>query len=143
VAVLDEAEFDRAGTIRVRWHPENPVEPDADGRFIIRNDNIKLSGRIIALDGEKLQFKTGRHKYEPPYNKDRMGNPLPQRNEPYMDATAESRECRILSLFAVYGPDAEAKQWVAAEDGWQIDTVDGPVTVEIGPNGPQAGDERR
>ncbi|MCF7853751.1 MAG: heparinase II/III family protein [Candidatus Pacebacteria bacterium] len=138
VAVLDEATFDRVGKIRLRWHPETPAKPDADGHFVIHNDTVKLSGRIVALDGEKLQFTNGRHTFEPPYTKDRMGNPLSQRNEPYMDTVTESKHCRILSLFAVYGPDTEPQQWQAADNGWQVTTNNGPVCVRVGTRGLRA-----
>jgi hypothetical protein len=135
IAVLDDARFARSGQIRVRWHPETLTDPDAHGHFVVRNDTVALSGLIVGLDGEELRFNTGRHKYEPPYNKDRMGNPLPQRREPYLDALMESRHCRILSLFAVYGPETEPTPWTKSGDSWRADTENGPVCVSVGPDG--------
>ena len=131
VAVLDEARFNIPGTIRVRWHPEIYAEPDKEGNFLINNDGVLLSGRIVSAGPERLSFSTGRHKYEPPYNSDRMGNIYPQRNEPFLDAATESDGCRILSLFAVYGKGQETGNWVEADNGWMIDTPEGRVLVQL------------
>ena len=134
IAVLDEARFSEPGMIRVRWHPETAVEPDGNGQFLINNNGVSLSGCIVSGLNNKLNFSTGNHHYDPPYNRDRMGNLLPQRNEPYLDAWTESDSCRILSLFSVYGPDQKPRKWMATDNGWLIDTPGGPVKVYLEDN---------
>ncbi|MFP4028817.1 MAG: heparinase II/III family protein [Candidatus Brocadiia bacterium] len=131
VVVLDSAQFDAPGMIRIRWHPETATQPDENGCFVVRNEPVALTGRIISPGGEKLQFSTGHHKYEAPHNRDRMGNLLPQRHEPYLDASTESDSCSVLSLFAVYGPDSEPGKWATTQNGWGIDTPTGSAEVKI------------
>ncbi len=131
VAVLDEAHFTRPGILRVRWHPETSVAPDKRGAFRIRNHDVTLSGKIVNLDGSEFRTCAGRHRYEPPYDRDRMGNPLPQRREPFFDGLIESDRCRILTLFAVHGPGAAIGDWTKQGNAWYMDQADGPVEVAL------------
>ncbi len=133
VAVLDEARFSRAGEVRVRWHPLKQAEPDENGHFVVRGDDASLTGRIVGVDAGKLSYITDHHRYEPPHDRDRMGNPMPQRHEPFIDATCHADHCRILTLFSVHRPTHPAHVWEVTDDGWSIETPSGRVTLQLCP----------
>ena len=131
VAVLDEAAFAKPGTIRVRWHPATSATPDPTGAFTVVNDGVTFSARIIALDGSPLRLTTGIHQYEPPYDHDRMGNPLPLRHESYIDAFVVADRCCILTLFSVQARDEAAQAWSGGDASWRIGTAQGPIKVRV------------
>ena len=131
VAVLDEAVFAAPGTIRVRWHPGTPAVPDRHGAFTVAIDGVTLSGRIVVLDGAPLRLTTGVHHYDPTYDRDRMGNPLPQRGEPFIDARVESDRCRILSLFAVQEVGREPRPWEGSGTSWCMETAAERIEVQV------------
>lgn len=130
VAVLDEAVFAAPGAIRVRWHPGTPAVPDGHGAFTVAIDGVSLSGRIVSLDRAPLRLTTGVHHYDPPYDHDRMGNPLPQRGEPFIDARVESDRCRILSLFAVHAVGREPCPWEGSGTSWCMETAAERIEVQ-------------
>ncbi|MFW5915635.1 MAG: heparinase II/III domain-containing protein [Planctomycetota bacterium] len=130
VAVYDRADFNQKGKIRIRWHPENRTEPDENGQFTLRNGDAALTGLISSIRDQDIQFDSGKHRYEKPHNRDRMGNRLPQRNEPFMDALLNSDSCGVLSLFSVYGPEESPHPWEESEDGWTVQTPDGEIQVQ-------------
>jgi len=131
VTVLDTAEFGSRGRIRIRWHTETAATPDARGAIRVVNNGITLTGGVVRTDGGQLGYTHGRHRYEPPYDRDRMGNLHPQRNEPYFDAEMDGNECSILSLFSVYGHGERPAEWTDDEDGWGIDTPTGIGRVAL------------
>ncbi len=132
--VLDEAELDVKEPISLRWHTIAPAEPDDEGCFTVRGDKATLTCRVQRLDGE-AELRLGRHEYRPPYDKDRLGNPYPQRHEPFVEIKTENDRCQILSAFCVFGPDEQTPLWQGGADGWSINTPEGPVQVRLEKHG--------
>ena len=54
---------------------------------------------------------------------------MKQKHEPYIELKASDTQCKVLTLFAVYGPGDEAMAWTDADNGWSIITPEGDVTV--------------
>ncbi len=131
VAVLDDATFDKKGKIRVRWHPQSPVEPDSEGNFLLEVNGVTLVGKMVELKGQSLDFTSSTHFYQTPYHKDRIGNELPQRREPYLDAELESQSAKILTLFAIYEGESNVAKWKEGHgQTWKIDLPAGDVVVK-------------
>jgi len=131
VAVVDDARLQVPEEISLRWHTANRCEPDAEGRFMVHCDGVGLSARVVALDGAKLTFRRREHEYRPPFDKSRLGEPLEQRRESYIDVTTTGSSCRLLSLFAVFEPDASLDEWRPTGDGWAIRTGEGRCEVSV------------
>ena len=133
VAVLDEATLAQPERISLRWHTIDRALPDAQGHFhVIGEHGAPLAGRIIALDAAPLTIQRGEHGYEPPHDKDRLGEPLKQRHESYIEAALHADQCRLLTLFAVDVPAASLAGWAADEDhAWSIETSTGAMRVGV------------
>lgn len=131
VVVLDEAEFDTEQQIRLRWHTIDRCEPDQAGQFTVTNDGVKLVSRVVQLDGDTLKLVRDQHSYEPPYNRSRIGTVYPQRNESFVEAQLTDRRCRLLSGFAVFGPDEETAAWQRTDDGLRLNTEDRAIAVSV------------
>jgi len=131
VAVLDSAELAEPQAISLRWHLAEAATPDEQGRFSFTKGQARLVGRVVRLDGEAT-LSLDRHAYKPPYDKDRLDIPYPQRHEPFINIVAKDRSCRILTLFCVEPANAPAADWRETGDGgWAIDTQEGVVTVHV------------
>ncbi|HMB90119.1 MAG TPA: hypothetical protein VKP65_04680, partial [Rhodothermales bacterium] len=131
IAVLDEAQLERAEPISLRWHTIDRSEPDTAGRFRVVGEQATLAAQVVRLDGDAISFRRGEHRYEPPYNVGRLDEPLAQRHESYIEALLTSDTCRLLSLFAVYGPQETASLWRAEGEAWQIETEAGVASVQV------------
>ena len=131
IAVLDEAETVNREEIALRWHTYNNCQVDAEGNFLVSNSGVALAGRIMSLDEVPLKLSRGRHEYRPPYDRNRVGELLEQRREPYIQATLTADRCRFLSLFAVLPVGEEPRQWKTIDGGWMITTSAGEYTVEV------------
>jgi hypothetical protein len=129
VAVLDEATLARPEEISLRWHTADRCEPDAAGRFLVESDGVKLAARVVALDGARLEPVRREHTYRPPYDRNRVGEPLQQRRESYVEVARTAASCRLLTLFAVLPRGAVAATWEADAGGWTIATEGGRFTV--------------
>lgn len=131
VAVLDEATLARPDEISLRWHTADRCEPDAAGRFLVESDGVKLAARVVALDGAAIEPVCREHAYRPPHDRNRVGEPLVQRRESYVEVARTAAACRLLTLFAVLPRGAEAATWEADDDGWTIATEAGRFTVRV------------
>jgi hypothetical protein len=131
--VLDEAELEQADDISLRWHTVLPATPDADGSFAVVNVDNRLACRVEALDGKTDFLGLRRHAYAAPYNRDRTGQLLEQRNEPYVELRLKGRACRILSLFGDAGRGTEGF-WEKSDDRWELATAAGRVEVMCSEN---------
>ena len=131
VAVLDEAELESVENISMRWHTHEAVESDTQGRFSFDYAPARLSGLVTRLDGD-IELLGGHHRYEPPFHLSRTGDPLEQRHEPFIEAFAQDRRCRLLSLFSVSHNSTPASRWNRAGNGWSIETENGVVEVTLG-----------
>ncbi len=132
IAVCDEIELPEADSIRLRWHLcDAPVLEDG-GSFHIEVDGVRLAGLVSALGDPAASITTGRHRYAPPYDHSRTGVPLPQLREPYLDLTLDAARARLITLFAIQGPDDEPAIWQSGgADSWSIATAQGEVTVTV------------
>ncbi|MGB0582039.1 MAG: hypothetical protein ACPGVU_20275, partial [Limisphaerales bacterium] len=65
--------------------------------------------------------------YLPPYDKGRLGNPYPQRHEPYVQIETRTNRLRLLTVFCVTGPGETSATW---SDG-TIETPEGRISVEV------------
>lgn len=125
VAVLDDAVLPVEKSIALRWHTADACEPASDGAFFIRRGAVRLAGRVINLEDGPLTLRRGEHAYEPPFDKGRLGEPLEQRHERYVEALLKGDRCRLLTLFAVIGPDEPDAAWSGGGGGWSIQTARG------------------
>ncbi len=145
VVILDDVQSLRQEPIRLRWHPggEPQIEFPHDFRVVV--DEVALSAKVVELAGaDSPELILGHHAYRPPYDHDRIGNPMPQRHEPYLDATVHGQKARFLSLFAIGEPRApmdlwqqvDSFNWCIGQDDHQVDMqVASGVLSVTGPNG--------
>lgn len=144
IAVLDEVKLGRPEVVRVRWHTGGVATLGEAGAFSVEMEGVCLHAQVLALkrdgpgpgiqDGpgpDVPELKTGVHEYRPPYDHDRMGNPLPQRREPYVDARVPGQECRVLTLLSASGPEEEANAWSWAGPDWCVTTAGGVARVSV------------
>jgi len=129
VAVLDEASLTKPEEISLRWHTSDRCEPDAQGRFLVENGDVRLAARLIALDGSALKFTRREHAYQPPYDRNRLGEALAQRHESYVEVTDTAGGCRWLTLFAVLPPGTAPASWEMEGDRWTIRVGDDRFVV--------------
>jgi hypothetical protein len=132
VAVLDEANLSRPEEISLRWHTANRCTPDAEGRFLVESEGVQLAARVVALDGGAIETVRGEHAHRPPFDRNRVGEPLVQRRESYVEVTRTAASCRLLTVFAVLPRGAAAATWEPEDGGWTIATGDGRFTVCVG-----------
>ncbi len=120
VVVVDAASLRRAETCRLRWHPAtDPVPSAIPGLFTVINGDARIDASVAAADGTALALHAGRHQYQPPFDQDRMNNPLPQRREPYLDASLEADRVCFVSLFAVSSSTDPGRPWHRDDDCWR------------------------
>lgn len=134
IVVLDEAELESDESISLRWHTVDRCTPDDLGHFVVASDDIHLSARVLSLDSAALHFARCEHEYRAPYDQGRMGDPLEQRRESYVETSLTANSCRLLSLFSLFGPGVEAAAWVDADEGWEIVSPDGLCRVSADDN---------
>jgi hypothetical protein len=134
VAVLDEATLARPEEISLRWHTADRCEPDAAGRFLVESDGVKLAARVLALDGAALEPVRREHAYHAPFDRNRVGEPLEQRHESYVEATLTAPTCRLLTVFAVLPRGAAVATWETEAGAATILTGDGRFMVRVGPD---------
>ena len=132
VVVLDDARLRQCDDISLRWHTADRCEPDAQGNFTVRAARASLSARILTLDAGTVAFSREEHLYAPPFDKDRMGEPLEHRRESFVRAQLTGSACRLLSLFAVFGPGQAPQPWKHGPGAWSVETPDGRVEVTAG-----------
>jgi hypothetical protein len=130
LVVLDEAKLPARGRIRLRWHTAVSTKPDAAGRFRLQNKGVSLAASVTSLGGEAT-LASRKHEYRPPYDQGRLGNPYPQRHEPFIEVEARSDRFRCLSLFCVNGPQEPLGQWNRTADTWFIKTPEGEVRIGL------------
>ena len=152
IAVLDDAELEQEESVSLRWHTADRCEPEADGSFVVRGAQASLAGRVVCLSAAPgqgtrpttatcrpgaltgrpaMEVSRGEHEYAEPFDKGRIGDPLEQRRESFIEARLTAKSCRLLSLFAVFHAGEEVEQWEEAGGGWKIETPDGTVSVTV------------
>ena len=133
ILVLDDAELEQSESISLRWHTIDKAAPETDGSFVVSEGGAAAVGRIANLGHGDLQIGRHQHAYAAPYDRDRTGTLLDQRNESFVEATLTDRRCRFLTLFATGaavdfdGPN----RWNQTPTGWTFYGPDGPVTAAV------------
>ena len=128
--VLDDARLQQSQPISLRWHVAGATEPKAGGAFRVRAGQATLAARMVRLDGAAT-IRSGRHRHEPPYNRDSLGAELTQRNDHYVELETAADRCRVLSLFCILGSDGADADWRDTSEGWKIRAPEGEVLVRM------------
>lgn len=136
VAVFDRIELTQMEAVTLRWHTVDRSSPAPDGTFLVQGERAKIAGRIFRPDGGDFSVRRGEHSYQAPYDRNRLGELQVQKHESFIETQARGTEVRLLSLFAVFGPDETPSKWSLGEAGSaSIDTRDETIRVECGPTG--------
>ncbi|MCZ6706265.1 MAG: heparinase II/III family protein, partial [Bacteroidetes bacterium] len=129
VAVLDEGELEIEEDISLRWHTIEEATLGSNGAFQVANQGVVLVGRVEVLNGKLIDHRLRRHKYEPPFNRGRMGDLLEQRREPYVETRLRDKNYRVLTLFALIPDVTVPSEWVRAGQSWSIQMSEGACKV--------------
>jgi len=130
--ILDEAKLEKEEEISLRWHIQNHAKVDPYGRFLIRGQNARITAQVSVLEGNLIGHEERRHLYKTPYDRDRIGDRLEQRREPYIETRLFGSHCKILTLFAAITSTAEPDVfWQKHNQGWEITTIDGTYRVQL------------
>ncbi len=133
ILVLDDAATEKTEPISLRWHPINEPTLTADGAFVVRNGIAAATAQIVNLGAGDPAITLGHHAYTAPFDRERAGDPLEQRHEPFIDATLTDDRCRLLTLFAT-GAAADfggKTAWEKSPAGWVFEGPHGPVTARV------------
>ncbi len=130
VAVLDVCDLLQAEDVSIRWHTFDRAEPDAAGAFVVENNGARLVARMVCLNADRPAFARGEHEYVEPFNLDRLGYPLEQKRESFVEARLLSQHVRLLSVFRTCCPGESPAEWESIEDGWMMISATGMVRVE-------------
>jgi hypothetical protein len=95
------------------------------------SNDVNLSARIVNLSAASSVFQRQEHAYHEPFNKGRLGDIFEDPLESYVEATLQSNQCRLLTLFMVSKSTDPAPVWQCKEDGWWINTDDLAALVRI------------
>ena len=130
-AVLDEVRLAASEEISLRWHTIDRASPDSLGRFLVRGRAAWAAGRIVRLDGPAPAVRRGEHAYRAPFDRDRLGDPLEQRRESYVEALVVAPGCRLLSVFALGGQDGDPASWNDTGAGLEFRGREVTTRVEV------------
>ena len=129
--VYDEGVLERVEEISLRWHTAALANPSIEGAFRVDLDEAELLSQVSILEGDLIDHRMVRHEYAPPFDKDRMGVPLEQRREPYVETRLRDRRFRVLTLFALDEGSSAIDGWVEERGAWRIETNSGRFTTRI------------
>lgn len=132
VVVLDQASLPREREVSLRWHTIRSCTPGDNGAFQFKTERSRLVGQVVPLAGN-MSFRSRHHEYKAPYNRDREGDLLEQRHEPYVEILAKTSQFEAATLF-VAGPVGETTVWVPRSDGWTLQGSDVKCKVTIEEN---------
>lgn len=131
VAVLDEGDLEREESISLRWHTISEAIVSRSGTFSFESNETRMVGCIEILDGTLEGHKNRRHSYEAPYHRDRTGDLLEQRREPYIESVLNGKRYRALTLFALAGDKLVDQQWVRDGETWSFEMADDRCEVTL------------
>jgi len=131
VAVLDEGELETEEEISLRWHMIKEPDLKPDGSFHVVSKGIGLAGRVEVLTGNLTDHRLMRHQYQAPFDRDRMGDLLEQRREPYIETRLRDKSFRVLTLFSLVSELNVPSEWVRGNESWRIRTKDGDCEVVL------------
>jgi hypothetical protein len=131
VAVLDRVILEEREEVTLRWHTVDRSAPTDAGAFVVRGDRAQLAGQVCLPSGQDATIRRAQHAYKAPFDRNRLGELQVQKNESFIETRASGRQLTILSLFAVFPPDTQPREWVCNQVGdWTIDTPEGRVRVQ-------------
>lgn len=131
VAVLDEGQLEKEEAISLRWHTIEPASLRSNGAFHLNSNGVGLAGQIDVLSGNLIQHEQLRHSYEAPFNKDRTGDLLDQRREPYLETQIKDSHYRVLTLFSLISDVSLPSHWVSEDGSWRITTSEEDCKVTL------------
>jgi hypothetical protein len=134
VAVVDDVQLNEGKRMSLRWHTIDKAVPDSDGMFEIVTEHVNLSARVLSLTDEELNLSRGEHRYVSPFDTDRTGAKLEQRQESFILVKPNGSAARILSLFVVLPPGAPKTKWQHSPSGHRVATPDGTFLVNVRDN---------
>ena len=134
VIVLDEARLETSESISLRWNTATTPGRIGEDGFSVQRETVGLTARVIDLHGGETTFRTAKHQYHEPWNKDQFGGILPERDCPYVEALTASDRCRFLSLFAVQ-PGNRIVPWTEADSTYTGQIGDDRLAVIVGSDG--------
>ena len=129
VAVVDDVRLPAPAEISLRWHTIDRCQPDEQGAFLVRGSRAWAAARVVRLDRGTIRTRRAEHTYRPPFDRDRMGEPLEERRESFVEAVVTDAAWRVLSLFAVGPVEEDPRPWMDAERGWRFQGQHGTVEV--------------
>jgi hypothetical protein len=130
VAVVDTVRLATPRTVSLRWHTVAPADLQDHGRFGVRAGTAGLAACVARIDGP-LDVHTGTHEYRPPYDRTRLGDPLAQRREPFVEAVCTADACCIVSLFAVTAGDDGGSWRTDGPGAWRFIAGTQPVAEAL------------
>jgi hypothetical protein len=120
VAVVDTAVMPQEARFSLRWHTVRKPEIFQDNSFIVKGDRAVVIGQMTALPGSAMEQSMKHHQYHPPYDRDRLGDPLEQRREPYYEATTTAEKAQWMTVFATGQAISPLPTWENKDTGCHI-----------------------
>ncbi|NND70071.1 MAG: hypothetical protein HKN43_00670 [Rhodothermales bacterium] len=117
VAVFDTVQLQGPGEISLRWHTINRARPDADGNFSVIGEVCRLDCQISRIDAGSIEHTGKEHSYREPFDRERTGQLLEQRNESYVETIVNDSSCKLLTLFALSSGRDQPQRWNRRTDG--------------------------
>lgn len=130
LVVVDDAKLEHEDAISLRWHVAAQPQLGLERAFSVLGQNAKLSGWCERLDGH-AEMKVGRQSYDPPYDRDALGEVYQQRHEPFVEMSVNSDRCRMISLFCVQAQEQDLQSWKRVSGCWEIMSDEGQVRVSL------------
>ncbi len=132
VAVLDEARLSNTVLLALRWHIADPGDAPNPAGFSIRSSRAALAFQFADLEDKPVEMELRRHRYSPPFDRSRLGDPLPQKNEPFVEIRRPDDRCRWLTLFSVRTNRSDSARWQRdSRNRWSIETPHGIAKVAV------------
>ncbi|MEZ5277984.1 MAG: heparinase II/III family protein [Opitutaceae bacterium] len=136
VAVSDRIDLCHPEQVVLRWHTADRSTPSPDGSFTVTGKSARLVGKIARPDRGILEIRRGEHAYQPPYDRNRLGEHLVQKHESFIEVVTTGEKVRLISLFAVFPGGSPLPGWTDPGGGvWAIETPDGSIEVRAGAEG--------
>ncbi len=135
VVVVDDVELPDSDELSLRWHTVDKATPSVDGSFIVKSEKAVCYSRVVGPPGVSSAFARKEHQYTAPFDRDRDGATLEQRNESYVEATCVAKTARFVSLFAVEPAGHLGTNWLeVAPTEWVFQSDAGVVSVQTQDN---------
>jgi hypothetical protein len=111
IIVIDEAQTKERSDFRLRWHTAKPTKISKSGSFRFTEGKASLSAFVKSYGLAAVSLKSGRHAYQAPYDRNRLGEKLHQPREPFVDICTVGKNCRLLTVFATGPSSSRLATW--------------------------------